>query len=154
MQLEDTASPKWIRLRIKESKMDRLREGAFVTLPRTDLEICPVRAVLEFMVVRKAGPGPFFMDREKVGLTRRDFVTEVRKSLAERGLPDTGISGHSFRIGAATAAATSGASDEKIKALGRWKSREYKGYIRREEGDQAASAKKWTKAVKAKQFEP
>ena len=31
MQLEDAASPKWIRLRIKESKSDRLREGAFVT---------------------------------------------------------------------------------------------------------------------------
>ena len=146
---EDAASPRWIRLRIKKSKTDRLREGAFVTLPRTDLEICPVRAVLEFMVVRKAGPGPFFRDREKGGLTRRDFVSEVRKALAERGMPDAGISGHSFRIGAATAAAVSGASDEEVKALGRWRSKEYKGYIRREEGDQAASAKKWAETVKA-----
>ncbi len=120
-----------------------------MTLPRTDLEICPVRAVLEFMVVRKAGPGPFIRDREKGGLTRRDFVSEVRKALAERGMPDAGISGHSFRIGAATAAAVSGASDEEVKALGRWRSREYKGYVRREEGDQAASAKKWAETVKA-----
>ena len=149
VQMENAASPRWIRLRIKESKMDRLREGAFVTLPRTDLDICPVRAVLEFMVVRKAGSGPFFRDREKGGLTRRDFVSEVRKALAERGMPDAGISGHSFRIGAATAVAVSGASDEEVKALGRWRSREYKGYVRREEGDQAASAKKWAETVKA-----
>ncbi len=41
------------------------------------------------------------------------------------------------------------ASDEEVKALGRWRSREYKGYVRREEGDQAASAKKWAETVKA-----
>ncbi len=74
-------------------------------------------------------------------------MAEVRKALAEKGMPDVGISGHSFRIGAATAAAESGATDE-VKALGRWKSRESKDYIRREEGEQAASAKKWTEAVK------
>ncbi len=64
------------------------------------------------------------------------------------GIPEAGISGHSFRIGAATAAAESGSTDEEVKALGRWKSREYKGYIRRQGGDQAASAKKWTEAIK------
>ncbi len=131
VQMEDAASPRWIRLRIKESKTDRLREGAFVTLPRTDLEICPVRAVLWWsgrqVQVRSC------RDREKGGLTRRDFVSEVRKALVEREMPDAGISGHSFRIGAATAAAVSGASDEEVKALGRWRSREYKGYVRREE---------------------
>ena len=119
-----------------------------MTLPRTETEICPVRAMLEFMVVRGAGPGPFFRERGKAGLTRRDFVIEVRKALAERGMPDAGISGHSFRIGAATAAAASGASDEEVKALGRWRSREYKGYVRREEGDQACSAKKWAEKIK------
>ncbi len=147
VQLQDAVSPKWIRVRIKESKTDRLRKGAYVRLPRTDAEICPVVAVLEFMIVRKVGPGPFFMNGEKVGLTRRVFVAEVKKALAESGVPDAGISGHSFRIGAATAAARSGASDEEVKALGRWRSREYKGYIRREEGDQAAAAEKWSKSV-------
>ena len=148
VQLEDAPSPKWIRVRIKESKTDRMRVGAFVTLHRTDLDVCPVRAVLDFMVSRASGPGPFFTGRDGVGLTRRDFVVEVRKALVERGIPEAGISGHSFRIGAATAAA-GGASEEEVKALGRWRSREYKGYIRREEGDQASSARKWTETIKA-----
>ncbi len=69
-----------------------------MSLQRTDLDICPVKAVLEFMAARAAGPGPFFMDQNNgMGLTRWDFVAEVRKALAEKGMPDIGISGHSFR---------------------------------------------------------
>ncbi len=75
-------------------------------------------------------------------------MAEVKKVLTAKGITSAGISGHSFRIGSATAAALSGATDEEVKALGRWRSREYRSYIRREEGDQAASAKKWTEAVK------
>ncbi len=149
VQLDKAKSPGWIRVRIKESKTDRMRVGAYVTLHRTDRDICPVRAVLEFMVCRGAGPGPFFSGKDGGSLTRRGFVVEVRKALGESGIPESGISGHSFRIGAATAAAAGGASDDEVKALGRWTSREYKGYIRREGGDQASSAKKWTESFKA-----
>ncbi len=149
VQLEKAKSPVWIRVRIKESKTDRLRVGASVTLHRTDRDICPVRTVLEFMVCRGSGPGPFFTEGGGGSLTRRDFVVEVRKALVERGIPESGISGHSFRIGAATAAAAGGASEEEVKALGRWTSREYKSYIRKEEGDQSSSAKKWTESIKA-----
>ena len=148
VQLEDTRSPNWIRVRIKESKTDRSRSGAFATLHKTGLDICPVMAVLVFMGERAAGPGPFFKDEKGVSLTRREFVAEVKKVLTAKGIPSAGISGHSFRIGSATAAALSGATDEEVKALGRWRSREYRSYITREEGDQAASAKKWTEAVK------
>ena len=103
--------------------------------------LCPVKAIMEYMVVRKAGPGPFFMTKEKVGLTRDVFVKEVKSALEKAGLSSDGISGHSFRIGAATAAAEEGASDDDIKVLGRWRSREYRGYIRRE-GPTAAGASK------------
>jgi len=123
VQLEDAPSPRWIRLRIKESKTDRLRAGEFVALQRTDGCICPVKS----------------------------FVAEVKRALEKEGLAAEGISGHSFRIGAATAAAEGGASEDDVKALGRWKSREYRGYIRRDEGAQAASAKKWVTSLKEEQ---
>ena len=54
-QLEDATNPTWILVkdqRVQDRQAER--EGVFVTLPRTDLEICLVRAILEFMVVRKA----------------------------------------------------------------------------------------------------
>ncbi len=148
VQVEDATSPRWIRVVIKESKTDRLRKGATAVLQRTDLDVCPVRAVLEFMAVRGPGKGPFFSDGEGKGLTRRELVAEVRKALTDLRIPAEGISGHSFRIGAATAAAECGASDEEVKALGRWRSREYKGYIRVYGGKQAASAKKWADTIR------
>ncbi len=144
VELEDIKSPSKIRVRIKESKTDRLRKGAFVTLGRGEGRICPVKALLNFMVIRKAGPGPFFVDARNRGLTRKVFVEEVKKALVSEGMSDKGISGHSFRIGAAMTAALNGATDEEVKALGRWRSREYKGYIRAESEMQAASAKKLT----------
>ena len=42
----------------------------------------------------------------------------------------TAYSGHSFRSGAATTAATQGISDTTIKMLGRWKSSAYQVYIK------------------------
>ncbi len=148
VELENTKSPKWVRVRIKESKMDRLRKGAVVTLGRTDQEICPVKAVLKHMAVRKAGKGPYFRTEGAAGLTRKVFVSEVKKDLARQGIAGDGISGHSFRIGAATTAAQNEATPEELKALGRWRSREYLGYVRTADGGQAAAAELLTKAVK------
>ncbi len=130
VQLEDAERPEWIQVRVKESKTDRLGKGALVTVCRTRKPICPVVALLEFMVIRKAGDGPFFRLDDGKGLNRRVFVEELRKALRERGVADEGILGHSFRIGAATATSRNGASDEQIKDLGRWRSRAYKGYVR------------------------
>ncbi len=83
VELEDIRSPSKIRVRIKESKTDRLRQGTFVTLVRTDKPVCPVTTLLKFMVIRKAGPGSFFMNTERIGLTRRAFVDEVKKALRD-----------------------------------------------------------------------
>lgn len=130
-----------IRVRIKESKTDKLRKGAYVWLESVEGPVCPVTAVMTFMVDRRAGPGPFFVDGQGVALTRSVFVKEVKSALESQGWSSDGISGHSFRIGAATAAAAGGATDEEVKALGRWKSREYQGYIRRE-GPPAPGASK------------
>ncbi|XP_072050355.1 uncharacterized protein [Amphiura filiformis] len=46
------------------------------------------------------------------------------------GLDPEYFSPHSFRIGAATAAAMGGINDEKIKEMGRWKSSAFRLYIR------------------------
>jgi len=151
VRVDDLEKPRVVLVRIKESKMDRLRRGATVSLGWTGEGICPVKAVLHFIVQRKSGPGPFFSDEAGKALTRREFVSEVKKALSSAGMTNHDISGHSFRIGAATAAAQSGASVDEIKALGRWKSREYQGYVRRGDGGQSSLAKKLAKQAESEE---
>jgi len=75
--------------------------------------------VLAFLVQQKAGLGPFFRKNNGKVLTAR----EVHQVLAEAEINGSQISGHSFRIGAATTTAQGGVSKEEIKALNQWKSR-------------------------------
>ena len=82
------------------------------------------------MVARGDRPGPLFMGEDGKYLTREKFVTEVRLALKEAGYPAEKYAGHSFRIGAATAAGRCGIQDSLIKTLGRWESSAYTRYIR------------------------
>ena len=50
------------------------------------------------------------------------------ETLQSTGMDTMNFNGHSFRIGAATAAAQAGLSDALIKTLGRWKSSAYATY--------------------------
>ncbi len=54
---------------------------------------------------------------------------ELKSALDWQGVCSVGYSGHSFRIGAATAAAEAGIGDAVIQQLGRWRSAAYKGYV-------------------------
>ena len=92
--------------------------------------ICPVAALLTWMLQRGSPPGPLFVSASGKALTRSAFVTKLREALADAGLDPTGFSGHSFRSEAATTAVSRGVTDAHIKQLGRWKSSEYLRYIR------------------------
>ena len=123
-------SPQMLRVRIKASKTDPFRIGVEIFLGRTENDLCPVTAVLAYMVKRGSGPGPFFRFTSGASLTRAKLVIEVKKALAAAGVDCSAYSGHSFRIGSATTAANCGVSDAVIKMLGRWKSSAYLLYIK------------------------
>lgn len=97
---------------------------------RTGNELCPVAAVLAYLVARGPGPGPLFQFQNGKPLTRVRLVDEMREALTRAGVTCSGYSGHSFRSGAATTAAKQGINDATIKMLGRWKSSAYKLYIK------------------------
>lgn len=63
-------------------------------------------------------------------LTRKVFIDLFRQTLCCIGFDDNLYNGYSFRIGAATSAASRNVEDHLIKTLGRWSSDAYCRYIR------------------------
>lgn len=127
---DDGQPPTMLRVFLKRSKTDQFGRGVDVYLGATGDDLCPVAAVLAFVANRGSSPGPFFRLADGTPLTKARFVAKVRDALARAGVPQLHYSGHSFRIGAATAAARAGVQDSTIQALGRWSSAAFLRYIR------------------------
>lgn len=128
--INDARNPQAIKVRLRRSKTDQFGNGVEVVVGRTGDDLCPVAAVAAFMVKRGRAPGPFFVFPDGTPLTKATFVEIVRKAVGELGLPEEQFAGHSFRIGAATAAAQAGLEDSTIMTLGRWSSAAFLRYIR------------------------
>ena len=127
--VDDCANPTMVHIHLKRSKTDPFRHGVDIYLGRTGRDLCPVAALLAFMAVRPAINGALFVFANGTPLTRDRLVEAVRCALRKAGVPATGYSGHSFRIGAATTAAEAGLEDSVVKMLGRWESSAYHRYI-------------------------
>ena len=100
-----TESPQFLTIQIKASKMDLFRQGVTVYIGRATEELCPVAAILNYMVRRGSTSGPFFKFSDGRLLTRERFVKVVRTALDHAGIQSAHYTGHSFRIGVATTAA-------------------------------------------------
>ena len=98
-------------------------------LEATGGDICPVAAVLDYMVRRGPVVGPLFTFSDCSFLTRDRFVRAVREALQSAGVDSSSYAGHSFRIRVATTAARQGVPDSTIKMLGQWESSAYTVYI-------------------------
>ena len=119
-----------LRVFLKRSKTDQYGRGVEVFIGAMDNDLCPVRAVRIYMTLRGTQAGAFFCVVGGSPLTKCRFVELVRSALSRAGVPIAGYSGHSFRIGAATAAAQVGIPDSVIQVLGRWSSPAFLHYIR------------------------
>ena len=95
------ADPQLIILKLKTSKTDPFRRGVEVVLGRTKTILCPVAALLAYLVIRSNGPGFLFLFTDGRPLTKARFTSEVRSALSAVGLNPNLYAGHSFRIGAA-----------------------------------------------------
>ena len=94
--------------------------------------MCPVAAIVNYMVLPKerARLAALFGLSDGRSLTRDLFVRESRSALTAVGMEADKFAGHSFRVGAATTAATCGMPDSLKQMLGRWESSVYTLYIR------------------------
>ena len=95
---------------LKASKTDPFRVGVNIYVGSTGNTLCPVTAVLHYMVARGQGNGPFFRIEDGAPLTRMKFVDKVKEALSQAGVDCTTYLGHSFRIGAATTVLLNGES--------------------------------------------
>ena len=118
-RVNDRSSPDWMEVRIKASKTDPFRKGVTVYIGATRGDLCPVAALLSYMVLRGNHDGPLFVFGNGDHLPRERFVTHLCQALSVAGVDSTLYAGHSFRIGAATTAAMCGIQDSLIKTLGR-----------------------------------
>ena len=126
IKVDSHQSPTYLQVTLKASKTDPFWQGVTLYVGATQSNICPVAAVLSFMVTRGDTPGPLFREISHQG----KLCSRVRSALREAGYPAEKYAGHSFRIGAATAAGKCGIQDSLIKTLGRWESSAYTSYIR------------------------
>ncbi len=130
VRTDSQSHPRLLEVRIKASKTDPFRRGVPINIGRTDWPLCPVAAILSYLVRRGSMEGPLFLFEDGKYLTRDCFVAAVRDALQRAGLDSSLYAGHSFRIGAATTAARWGVPESLIKTLGRWESAAYMLYIR------------------------
>ena len=93
-----------VRVHLKQSKTDQMGQGAHIIPGRTSSDLCPVAVVLGYVVSRGAQPGTFFLDARKEPLRKSVLIDKFCRILENLGFPQHQYAGHSFRIGAATAA--------------------------------------------------
>lgn len=91
---------------------------------------CPVSCIKEYLALRPKLPGPLFLTSLAKAVSRDLFTQQLTASLTWAGLDTRLYKAHSFRIGAATHAASLGYADAEIQAMGRWKSGAFKKYVR------------------------
>ena len=108
VSVDSRADPQLVTLHLRQSKTDPFGVGCFIYLGRTNTNPCPVAAVLNYLSVRPSTLGPLFVFDNGSPLTRAGLVDHLRESLRQAGIDSSQYSGHSFRIGAATAAAAAG----------------------------------------------
>ena len=118
-----------MRVRIKGSKNDPFRKGCFIHIGVGRRPLCAVRAVMNYLALRRDAPGPLFLLQNGQPLSRNILTDWLRQIMASARVPGN-FSSHSFRIGAATVAARNGVPDHLIQSMGRWSSNAYQLYIR------------------------
>ena len=126
-------NPHHFSLLLKHSKTDRDRKGSSVIISESNSAFCPLSSMTQYMKSRPRASNqePLFATEEGNPMSRAWFASRLRLLCQTCGLPPERYTPHSFRIGAATTAATV-APVATLKAMGRWSSSAYQRYLRPE----------------------
>ena len=72
-----SGQPDGIITGLSQDKMDPFRQGVTLVIGKTDDRLCPITALLSYMVARGPAPGPLFTWGDKQFFTREAFVAAV-----------------------------------------------------------------------------
>jgi hypothetical protein len=121
-------------IKLKASKTDPFRQGVMIPLFQRQHTICPVRTLKRYYNIRCSTGAclndPLLVTSEGKPLSRDTFISKLKTIIKQLGLDESRYSGHSLRVGAATAASNARIEDHLIKTLGRWSSDCYTRYVR------------------------
>ena len=122
---------KALELTVRLAKTNQSGPPTILRIPTEQKSnICCVRAIEQFLIVRPNISGFLFCHANGQPLTRYQFTSVLNRSIRQLGLSLSCYKSHSFRIGRATDLAKYGVSGDVIKTMGRWSSSVYKRYIR------------------------
>ena len=133
LRVDDVQLGSVLNIRLRKSKTDQQGAGTSIRLKAVDSapEVCPVRALVQYMSLRPKNGDKLLIHHNGESLTRYQFQAVLKKAACLLKWDATRFSSHSFRIGAATTAASNGHSIESIMRKGRWRSAAVTSYIRR-----------------------
>ena len=128
IQADLLVNPTCFKVHIKCSKTDPFHKGCDIYVGRGNYSVCPIMALSNHLAFRGPAPGPVFQYACGRPLSHERLSSTVQSILRRAGYAGS-FSGYSFRIGAATTAASRGVPDHLIKTIGRWSSDAYHIYI-------------------------
>ena len=86
VRFDNASNPSWMAVSIKQSKCDQFGQGITLSVGSTGSDICPVAAMMGYVIQRGNNPGPLFQFTDGRPLTRDRFVSAVRRALAGAGI--------------------------------------------------------------------
>lgn len=97
---------------------------------QTDLSICPIYHLLQYLKQKYCPSWPLFTTSRHRPVSDKFFRQGLQKCLKALRLNKRLYTPHSFRIGGATFAQQQNYSDSRIQQLGRWRSSAFRTYFR------------------------
>ena len=128
--IDSHTDPSLVRVHLKASKTDQFKQGMGVFLGKTDKDLCPLAALLNYLAARPPITGPLLVTSDGKPLTKPMLVKLLKATLESAGYQPQALIMvmHSFLIGAATTAAANEVPETLIKTLGRWSSNAFQTY--------------------------
>ena len=82
--IDKIVEPSVVRVTIKQSKTDPFRQGINLFLGATEHTVCPIKAILPYLVLRGKKDGPLFITAKGTPLTWQYFSIALLTVLTHR----------------------------------------------------------------------